>query len=370
MNIICNSYDLINSLNIVTKSLPSKSTNQILNGIKITTNDDSITMTCTDERMTIVTKVDAKVKEHGAGVIPGKLFNEVVRNLSGSDITIKMNERHIFTVNGYNSRTNISGQDVDLFPALPNIEAEHKLSIPQSTLKSMIQKTEFAVAIEDMREVLTGAFLEASDGEINMVGLDGFRMAVKRMQCASTDLDKCSAIVPGKVLSNVAKLLSDNPDEYVNLSIGGGKLHIQFDNTDVYTILIGGDYIQYKSLIPKSFTTQIEVNVDCFKKAIDRASLIAREGNNNLLIFKIADGELSIESKSEIGDVLEKLEVIQIGNDMNIAFNVKYLLDAVKNIDAENMRICMNNQSSPCIITPTDGGDYLHLVLPVRTSNI
>lgn len=370
MNIICNSSDLMSSLNIVTKAIPSKSTNHILDGILIESTSDSVTMTCTDERMTIVTKVNATVKEPGTGVIPGKLFSEVVKNLSGYDISIKSNERNAFSVRGGNSRTNIAGQDADLFPSLPEIDVEHKVSIPQSALKDMILKTEFAIAIEDMREVLTGVYMEVTPNEINMVGLDGYRMAVRRMQTSSTAIDNCSAIVPGKVFDSLAKLLSDNENEFAYISIGKGKLHIQFGNTDVYAILINGDYVPYKQLIPKSFNTQIEVEVERFRKAIDRASLIARQGNNNLLIFRIANGEMSVESKSEIGDVLEKMGVIQTGNDINIAFNVKFLLDVVKNIGSDNMVISLNSAATPCIITPVGDGNYIHLVLPVRTANI
>jgi len=370
MNIKVDSYDLIKALNIATKAIPTKSMNKILDGVLIEATDNGVTMTCTDERMTIVTKVNAAVKETGIGVIPGKLFNEVVKSLSGSEINIKMNDNHVFTVRGFNSRTNIAGQDADLFPSMPEIKADHKISISQLALKDMITKTEFAVAAEDMREVLTGELLEISSNEINMVGLDGFRMAVRRMQVSSTALDNCSAIVPGKVFSNVAKLLSDDENDYAYISIGGGKLHIQFGDTDVYTMLINGDYIQYKQLIPKEFSTQIEVSVDEFRKSIDRASLIARQGQNNLLIFRVMNGELSIESKSEIGDVLEKLEVVQTGNDLNIAFNVKYLIDVVRNIGSENMTISMNSAATPVIITPVGDGNYVHLVLPVRTAGV
>ena len=367
MNITCNSNDLIKALATVTKALPSKAASPVLDGILIEAGNDAVTMTCTDERMTIVTKVDANIKEPGSGVIPGRLFFEVVKRLSGSDIDLKMNERNAFTVRGSNSRTNIAGQSADLFPALPVVNTEHKVSIPQAALKDMIEKTSFAVAIEDMREVLTGALLEINQGDISMVGLDGFRMAVRRMQCA-TSIENCSAVIPGKTLSNVAKLLSDSENDFAYISIGGGKLHIQFGDADVYTTLIAGDFIDYKKIIPKEFSTQVVIGVEQFRKAIDRASLIAKEGANNLLIFRIANGEMSIESKSSIGDVFEKMEVIQTGNDINIAFNVKYLLDAVKSINTEEINLSMNTSATPCIITPVGEGNYIHLVLPVRTN--
>ena len=370
MKFTCDSNELIQILNTVTKALPSKTTNPVLDGIKIVADENSVTMTCTDEKITIVSNTNAVVKESGSGIIPGKLFAEVVRKLNDGDISVAMNERNMFAIRGSNSRTNIAGQSADLFPELPTINEQHSISISQAALKDMIEKTSFAIAVEDMREVLTGALLEINQGEINMVGLDGYRMALRRMQCSSTALENCSAVIPGRVLNSVAKLLSDNEGDYVYASIGGGKLHIQFGDTDVYATLINGDYIAYKQLIPQQFTTQIEVDVKRFAKAIDRASLIARQGQNNLLIFRIMGGELSIESRSEIGDVLEKLEIVQTGSDLNIAFNVKYLLDAVKNINSEYMNINMNTAATPCIITPADDGNYIHLVLPVRTANL
>jgi DNA polymerase-3 subunit beta len=132
-------------------------------------------------------------------------------------------------------------------------------------------------------------------------------------------------------------------------------------------VLIGGEYLQYRNLIPPQFSTRVTVELAPFRKAVDRAALIAREGNNNLLVLKISAGEMAIESRSEIGDVFEKLDVQHVGSDMSIAFNVKYLTDVVRSIDAEQVTFSMNSPISPCIITPVGDPDYLHLVLPVRT---
>ena len=366
MRFRCSASQLIDGLQIAIKALPSRTPNQILEGVLIETEENEVVLTCSDERITIVTRIEAEVEEAGRGVVPGKLFNEVVRRLSEGDIEIDMSDRFVFTVRGSGSRTNISGQDADLYPALPQLDNEREISLPQDMLKDMIQKTEFAIAVDDMREVLTGCLLEIAGGDVTMVALDGFRLALRRAKCSDV-LEKFSAIIPGRAVGDIGKLLSDDPEAFANLSFGGNKLHIRLEKTDIYVILVEGEYVQYRQILPPRFATRVVVDLDAFRKGIDRAALIAREGNNNLLILKIAGGEMAIESHSQIGDVFEKLDVQQEGADINIAFNVKYLTDVVRYIDADQIQLNLNNAISPCVITPVGDEDYLHLVLPVRT---
>ncbi|MBQ3423941.1 MAG: DNA polymerase III subunit beta [Clostridia bacterium] len=366
MKFTCSADKMITALQIVTKALPGRTTNQILEGILIETDLDQITLTCSDERITIVTRIEANVEETGRGVVPGKLFNEIVRRLSEGDIEVSMNNRFVFTLRGAGNRTNISGQDADLYPALPVIQGEKEISLPQDMLKDMIQKTEFAIATEDVREVLTGCLLEIADGDVSMVALDGFRLALKKAKCGDV-VDKLSAIIPGRAVGDIGKLLSDDPEAFATLSFGGNKLHVKLQQTDVYVILVEGEYIDYRRILPSAFSTRAVVELEPFRRGIDRAALIAREGNNNLLILKIAGGEMAIEAHSTIGDVYEKLDIRQEGADLNIAFNVKYLTDVVRFIDSDEIEINLNNPISPCIIMPLGDRDYLHLVLPVRT---
>ena len=366
MRFKCSAAALIDGLQIAVKALPSRTPNQILEGVLIETEMNEVILTCSDERITIVTRIEAQVEEQGRGVVPGKLFNEVVRRLSDGDIDISMNDRFVFTVRGSGSRTNISGQDADLYPSLPQLDNEREISLPQDMLKDMIQKTEFAIAVEDMREVLTGCLLEIAGGDVTMVALDGFRLALRRAKCSDV-LEKFSAIIPGRAVGDIGKLLSEDPEAFANLSFGGNKLHIRLEKTEIFVILVEGEYVQYRQILPPRFATRVVVDLDPFRKGIDRAALIAREGNNNLLILKIAGGEMAIESHSQIGDVYEKLEVQQEGADLNIAFNVKYLTDVVRFIDSDQIEINLNTAITPCIITPVGDPDYVHLVLPVRT---
>lgn len=367
MQFTCPVSRLIEGLQIATKALAARTPNPILEGVLVETDEDTVILTCSDERITIVTRIEAAITKHGRGVVPGKLFNEIIRRLPDGDVTVTMNDRFIFNIRSASSRMNISGQDADLFPLLPKLDNAREVSLPQDILKDMIQKTEFAIAAEDMREVLTGCYLEIMNGDVSMVALDGFRLALRKARCSEV-LEKFSAIIPGRAVGDIGKLLSDDENAFAQLSFGGNKLHIRLEKTEIFVILVEGEYVNYRQILPKTFGTKIRLELEPFRRCVDRASLIAREGNNNLLMLKIAGGELEIEAHSQIGDVHEELEVEQEGADLSIAFNVKYLTDVVRYIDAEQIEVNLNTAVTPCIITPTSDRDYLHLVLPVRTS--
>ena len=367
MKFRCDSQTLITAIKTVIPALPSKTANPVLDGVLIETGGNMVRLTCCDERMTIVTTISAEVVESGRGVVPGKLFSEVANRLMGGDIEVAMNERFMFTVRGSGSRTNIAGQDAKLYPELPTVNGEYVISMPQDMLKRMIGTTAFAVALEDMREVLTGAYLEFANGNATMVGLDGYRMAVCIAETSSI-VDECSAIIPVKAVNDIGKMLSDNPDDFVNLSIGGGKLHVNFGNTDLYAVLIQGNYIGYKGILPKDFSTKVTMNVKTFRDAVERAALIAKQGANNLLVLRITGDEMAIESRSEIGDVHEKVDIYHEGADINIAFNVKYIIDVLRNVNDDEIEMNFTTSASPCTIVPLHESGVTYLVLPVRTS--
>ena len=366
MQFTCSTSKLIEALQIATKALANRTTNQILEGVLIETDMEELTLTCSDERITIITRIPADISEPGRGVVPGKLFSEIVRRLPDDTVNIRMDNRFVFTIRSASSRTNISGQDADLFPRLPKMDYEREISLPQDMLRDMIQKTEFAIAQDDMREVLTGCLLEIGGGDVTMFALDGYRLALRRAKCSDV-LERFSAIIPGRAVGDIGKLLSDDEEAFAQLSFGGNKLHIRLDSTEIYVILIEGEYVQYRQILPKAFATRVEVELDPFRRCIDRAALIAREGSNNLIMLRIEGGSMVIEAHSQIGDVREELPTRQEGADLSIAFNVKYLTDVVRFIDGDSIELNLNNAVSPCIVTPVGDNDYVHLILPVRT---
>ena len=367
MQFICSTSKLIEALQIVTKALAGRTTNPILEDVLIETESDQLILTCTDERITIVTRIPAEILDPGRGAIPGKLFNDTVRNLPGDSLEIKMDGRGVFTLHSGPYQGDITGHDPDMFPMLPQIEEEQEISLPQNMLRDMIQKTEFAIAQDDVREVLTGCLLEIGGGDVTMVALDGFRLALRRAKCSDV-LGNVSAIIPGRAVGDIGKLLSNDEEAFAHLSFGGNKLHIRLEDTEIFVILLQGEYVQYRQIMPKTFATRVEVELEPLRRCIERAALNARGGNNNLITLRIEDGKMVIAARSQISGGSEPLDVIQKGADLNIAFNVKYLTDMTRFMNSERIEICMTNSVSPCIVTPVDDSDYVHLILPVRTS--
>ena len=176
-----------------------------------------------------------------------------------------------------------------------------------------------------------------------------------------------SAIIPGRAVGDIGKLLKDGQDDFCTLSFQRNRLHINLMGTDIYVVLVEGEYIDYRRILPTQFTTVLKADLETLRRCVDRAALIAREGSNNLVKFRMEEGRLFIESNSEIGDVHEEMDAEQEGNDLTISFNVKYMLDVVRNIEADRVEMCFNTAVTPCVITPEGNRDYLHLVLPVRT---
>ena len=367
MRFICSTPALMEGLSTVARALTTRTTNPILEGILLEAESGHIRLTASDERLTIVTRVECDVREEGRGVLPGKLFNEIVRRLPADTTDMTMSERFMFTIHCGMYRTNISGQDPDLYPALPRIDGDCEITLPQDMLRDMIQKTEFAIASDDAREVLTGCLLEISGGNVTMVALDGFRMAYKRAKCSDV-LENVSAIIPGRAVGDIGKLLAADEDAFATLSFNGNKLQIRLENTDIFAMLVDGEYINYRKILPTSFNMRATVNLDALRRSIDRAALLAREGSNNLIRFYLHDGILEIEANSHMGDAHEEMEVEMEGDELAIAFNVKYMMDVVRAIDAESIEMNFTNSLSPCVISPVGESDYVHLVLPVRTA--
>ncbi len=369
MRLVCNSAALNEGLQIAARAMSTRTANPILEGVLLEARMGQLRITASDERLTILTRVDCEVSEAGRGVIPGKLFIDIVRRLQDNPtIEIGMNERFIFNIVSGASVMNVAGQDGDLYPALPALRDVSEFTLPQDSLRGMIEKTQFAIAVDDAREVLTGALLEISGGDATMVALDGFRMAYKREKVSDV-MDVIRAIIPGRAVGDLAKLLSGGEDAFATLAFGGNdRLQVRLEKTDIYVTLISGEYINYRRLLPTSFKMRAVAALEPLRQCIDRAALMARESSSNLLRFRLHDSLMEIESNSQIGDAHEEMPLEELeGGELTIAFNVRYMQDVVRTVDSEKIILNFNDSLSPCVITPENDLDYVHLVLPVRT---
>ena len=366
MRFSCDVSDLNASLSIVSRALAVRSPKPILEGILLESCEEGLRLTCTDLALGIETTIPASFIEDGRIVLPGKLLCEVVRKLPGGQVEFAISDRLQTTIRCASSRTTIMGLDPVEYPELPDVQGS-SFSMEQSVLRDMIGRTLFAIAVDESRPILTGCLMEITPAEMRVVALDGFRLAMRKENVSGPEKE-VSAVVGGKVLGDIAKILADT-DEAVSICFSRSHMKMVIGHTNVVARLLEGEFIRYRQILPDEWQTRVRVERSALWSAIDRASLIAREGKSNLVCFKIDGETLMVTSNSETGDVEEKILVSTEGKDLTIAFNVRYITDVLKALSDDEICMRFNSNVSPCVLCPTEGDSYLYLVLPVRVFN-
>lgn len=365
MRFSCQQKTLVNSINIVQKAVSYKTTLPIIKGIYIEVSNDYLKLVATDLEMGIEHKIQATIYQEGATVVDARLFSEIIRKLPDAEVEISLKENNQLYIKCENSEFNIICHDPQDFPELPFIEEEYFYEIPQDLLKDMIRQTIFATSQDESRPVLMGALLEIEEDILNMVALDGYRLALIKGKIQSPMNNK--VIIPAKTLSEVNRII-DEDDE--NLHITFTKNHALFiiGNTKLISRLLEGEFINYKQIIPTEYQSKVKVKTRSLLDAIERASLVAREGKNNLVKLMVSSDKITITSNSELGKVHEEIFVELEGDEIEIAFNSKYLIDALKVIEDEEIYMEFTSNLSPGILKSTTTNNYTHLILPVRLS--
>lgn len=367
MRFSCDTNDLNANLSIVSRALAVHSPKPIYEGILFETCEEGLRLTCTDLAIGIRTVVPAQVQEEGRVVLPGRLLCEIARKLPGGQAQFAVNDRLQTTIRCASFRTSIAGLDAVEYPDLPSVSGE-SFDVAQGLFKDMISRTIFAIATDESRPILTGCLLEIEKTQMRVVALDGFRLALRAEPLQGPD-KPVSAVVGGKVLGDIAKILSDS-DEPATLCFSGSHAQIDIGSTHIVARLLEGEFIRYRQILPQEWQTRVTVSCQELSSAIDRASLIAREGKSNLVRFKIDGDAMEIASNSETSDMQETLSVQTQGKDLTIAFNVRYITDVLKALSDEEVVMRFNSNVSPCVLCPEEGDAYLYLVLPVRTFNL
>ena len=366
MKFICQKEDLIQGLNVSTKASATRSPQQVLECVSIAADASGVHLMCTDLQMGIVADVPATVAEGGRVLLNARLLSEIVRKLPEGEVTVSVSATNRAVISAAGSKTTLQVLSAQDFPQLPEVLDDQPISIRQNLLRDMIRQTGFAIAADDARPILMGILMEIENDEITLVALDGFRLA-RRKGRLNEPAGSVSAVVSGKYFIEIGKILGDD-DTAVTLSLSATHLKLRTQTATVVIRLLEGDYIKYRQLLPPSYAISVRLSRGELADCIDRASLMAREGKSNLLKFSITQDKLAITSNSEMGDVYEEMDVETLGKDIDIAFNVRYITEAVRSIEEEQFLIKLNSNISPCVLVPTEGEDFLYLVLPVRTT--
>ena len=363
MIFICEKHKLQEGIFIAQKAITGKTTMPILNGIYIKVEKSGLTLIGSDMDISIETKVEADVLDEGAIVIDSKIFGEIIRKLPDSDIKIEVIENEMVQITCQKSVFNVVYMNADEYPELPSIDENNQIEVSQNILKNMIKSTSFAIAQDETRPILQGILFEIQDKNLNLVALDGYRLAIKS-EYIDNDLN-IDVVIPGKTLNEVSKILEDVDD---NVSIIFTNNHILFslNKTKVISRLLEGKFVNYKSLLPQEHKILINVNRQELQNGIERASLMAKEGNTNLVKFEAKDDTLIITSNSQLGKVREEVNINLQGGEIEIAFNSRYLLDVMKNMEEDEIKLELTSSISPCVIKAKETETYKYLVLPVR----
>ena len=369
MKVAFNASDFNHGMSMVSHALPARVIKPYQEGVFLETMDTGLRLTVTDGEVAIQSVIPAEVAEDGSALLPARLLGELVRNLDGNvELETKANESAV--VKNHGSKTRLVLFAADEFPEIAPVEPESITEITQQQFKSAVRSIIFAIATDETRRILTGCLMETSADEVRFTCLDGYRLAMQRVYCKHempAGKEVLSYILPGTLVGNISRMLPDS-DQPITLSLSRTHMMAEFGKTRVTSPLILGEYINYRQILPTSWTTAIRVDRGVIMSAIQRASLIAREGSNNLLKLKIEDQALTISALADKGDATEQIAIDFDGNPLNIAFNANYLYDVIKNIDTPDLAMRFNTNVSPCVVCPVSGNQYTYLVLPVRVS--
>lgn len=364
MKLVFTKSNLNKAVGIVMKAVPTRTTMNILECILIDATTNEIKFTGNDMELGIETIVEGEIIEKGKIAIDAKLFSEIVRKLPDNDITLTTNSNNNALITCEKSKFNIAGKSGDDFSYLPAIIKDKMITLSQFQLKEVINQTIFSIAINDNNKMMTGELFEVNEGTLKVVGLDGHRIAIRNIKLEGRS-DDVRVVIPGKTLQEISKILNADAESFVNIYFTNNHVLFEFDQTHVVSRLIEGDYFKISQMLSNDYETKVSINKKEFLDSIDRANLLIREGDKKPIIINILNGLLQVNVNSAIGALNEDIDIDKEGKDIMIGFNPKFLMDALRVIDDENVTMYLVNHKSPCFIRDKEE-KYIYLILPVN----
>ena len=381
MKLECLQENLAEGLSVVGRVVPTKSTLPVLSNVLLSTRDGELQLTANNLELSVAHRVAAAIAREGEITLPARLLSDYVALLDhGQKVELELNQKtHKVHLLCGRYEANIAGIDAEDFPPIPAVSGGPPFSIPAPVLKEDIEGVVFAAAPDDTRPVLAGALLKMGGGSLTLAAADGFRLAVR-----SVDLPdggpELQMIVPAKTLTEVARLLSDGADEQVaiNTTPNGNQVYFAFGKTEITSRLIDGQFPDYQRIIPADSKTKVKVSTTDFLRATRAAAVFARD-NSNIVRLECsparADAELALGSvlvkstSAEMGDNEGNLDAVVDGDDTQIAFNGRYLRDALEAIDTPEVLLQITGPSSPGIIKPAgEPNGYIHVIMPMHVA--
>ena len=371
MKFVCYKDKMIKALNSVVKGVASKTTMPILEGILIQTNDNEIKLTTYDLELGIEYNTECTVTEQGSIVVNAMMFTEIIRKLPDSEINISLNENNLLTIECEGALYKLATMNPDEFPELPQIEIENSIDLEQGALKNMIRKTIFAVSSDENRPIFSGCLFEIKDNKLNVVAIDGFRLALRNINLP-VPVNDFKAVIPAKTLNEVIKIISDS-FESVKIGVSKNQALFEMENCKIVTRILDGEFLNYNSVIPTEWQTRVRVNRNDLQNSFERISLISSssiEKEKKYPVKVTVDlGKMIISCTNQTGDAKEEVYISTEGKYLEAGFNPKYFLDCLKAIDDEEIYVEFGSNISPCLVKSVENSDYVYMILPIRLKN-
>lgn len=362
MKLICDGLDLSDAVLKVSKALPSKTANPVLEGIKIAAKNDSLILTATDTELTIEKTIKADVLMEGETVVVGKYFVDFAKKLEKEQVELSCLYDGQLQIKYSDSESELQVYPVANFPAVKKADEENYFELSPVEFKDVVEKTVLSCSNDDSRPILKGVLFEVSENTLTAVSLDGFRMSVLKKEITASGTFK--AVIPARTLMEISRLI-EKDEGSIKIYIQKNSLYLQIESTVIISRLIEGEFVKYGHILPTTFSNTFTVEKDALLNSLERATIVAKNDRYNVVRFDIRENVMTVSAKSEVGFVNENVNINLEGKDTVIAFNAKFLSEYLRIIKDEFIKFKLNSSIDPCILTPAGKEDFIYLVLPV-----
>lgn len=354
---------LINAINTVLKAVPSKTNYKILECILIDARDSFVKLTTNDTELGIETTIDARIEKHGITAINAKLFSEIIRKLPDNQILLEIKDNTAL-IQCENAKFKIMCDDPDTYIQLPQFNKDRSITLSQYTLKEIIRQTIFSIASSDSNPIMSGELFEVKENQLRVCSLDGHRISIRKVELSEVYPD-FEVVVPGKSLNEVSKILTGESDHEVRIFFSKNHISFEFDQTIIVSRLIDKKYFNVDQMLSNDYETCITINKKILLESIERSTLLVKESDKKPIIFNISGNSMELIMNSSLGSMRDEIMVQQFGKDIMIGFNPRFMIDALRVIDDEEIQLYMINAKAPCFIKNQEE-TYIYLILPVN----
>lgn len=356
--------EMSEALNNISRVVPQRATIPALEGVKLCLINGKLEITGYDLEIGIQTVIDAQSDDYGEYVFNSKLFADIIRKMPSDTVTVEINPNLTSRIFSGSAEYNIMAMSADEYPSIPEANQERKITIPQPLLKNMINQTIFAVAVSEAKPILTGELFEIEDGNFNLVAIDGYKLAIRK-EILKTD-QNYNFVVKARSLSEISKLLGDDDSKMAEIFVSKKHINFKISNYTVISRLLEGEFHNYRGAMPNEYETDVIIDTKPFIDCLDRCTLLLNDKVKAPVRCTFADNEIKISCTSTIGKLSDEMDAEINGPELEIGFNCRYLLDALRAAESDKVRLSLNGSASPMRITPIEGDSFTFLVLPVR----